>query len=902
LPSFVPLLLSSLEEEGDSGEDNRGDGGSGEGSGASSGGARIGERGNHAGIALSRDLVVELALEGRRVNGGLGLDEGSLEDVADLNAISGGGRTITNDIDEHLDEVVLVDRVGAGLLDDHGDDQREAREHGGLGGSSDDLILEGGNVADLSGRSGGSRRALATGRANNVNVVGEASSGSTIADASADGLGSAGGTVHEGATAETAASGSDALVAGEASAVVAVDDAAVDLEDGVATAAVVSSASSRGVSGALGDIARVDEAVVGGSTVGASGDGGLHSARVEALVITIDNGERASTLGQAALGVSKLATSGAVGSGQGRGADLLLEVAQALSTARGGEATSVLNLALSKAVTILGRRGRVGSPAALSDVSGNEGGEHRALSVGEATSLARGDDIRAVDGVIANNVGSGSAEGRGEASGVAGAAARDARGVGGRGRDDVGALGEAVNGGLRERPVALVNRDGSASGGSEALGLARGSSLASEGADSRGRADVTVAARGDASEGRGGVDGDVALGNAIGVAGTNEAAAAAQDRALGGGSALVAAGDDSVDSGSTSAGIGRHGDAAVKARLLALGVIEDRASGGGGDGSSAGGSAGEVSRGVAVDVRALTIDGRASSKLDVAAVDALSVGVARGALEGNTIGSGRELSSTADVLAVVVGILGDGAGGDIDDRRELGVALLDAGVEEGVNGEEAAGAGSVRGERAPSVVNLALVLAASVGGRLASEARVGLRGGEVGRGASILAASVGEGSASRGRRSGGRGDGSGDLIVGGLALAVADGKGSRVAGSERAARDSTGSDTAGGPGLEASVLAGGKGGGLADKVGISGTSGLSGGTASPLARAGERLADGSSSASLDAVGVAGASVGAGAIGISGALSSEGALVEALGSGRDGDLRAAASDVHHPQAR
>jgi len=50
----------------------------------------------------------------------------------------------------------------------------------------------------------------------------------------------------------------------------------------------------------------------------------------------------------------------------------------------------------------------------------------------------------------------------------------------------------------------------------------------------------------------------------------------------------------------------------------------------------------------------------------------------------------------------------------------------------------------------PSVVNLALVLAASVGGRLASEARVGLRGGEVGRGASILAASVGEGSASRG--------------------------------------------------------------------------------------------------------------------------------------------------------
>jgi len=42
-------------------------------------------------------------LEGRRVNGGLGLDEGSLEDVADLNAISGGGRTITNDIDEHLD-------------------------------------------------------------------------------------------------------------------------------------------------------------------------------------------------------------------------------------------------------------------------------------------------------------------------------------------------------------------------------------------------------------------------------------------------------------------------------------------------------------------------------------------------------------------------------------------------------------------------------------------------------------------------------------------------------------------------------------------------------------------------------------------------------------------------------
>ena len=82
------------------------------------------------------------------------------------------------------------------------------------------------------------------------------------------------------------------------------------------------------------------------------------------------------------------------------------------------------------------------------------------------------------------------------------------------------------------------------------------------------------------TEGRGGVDGDVALGNAIGVAGTNEAAAAAQDRALGGGSALVAAGDDSVDSGSTSAGIGRHGDAAVKARLLALGVIEDRASGG----------------------------------------------------------------------------------------------------------------------------------------------------------------------------------------------------------------------------------------------------------------------------------------------------------------------------------
>jgi len=43
------------------------------------------------------------------------------------------------------------------------------------------------------------------------------------------------------------------------------------------------------------------------------------------------------------LGVSKLATSGAVGSGQGRGADLLLEVAQALSTARGGEATSVCN-------------------------------------------------------------------------------------------------------------------------------------------------------------------------------------------------------------------------------------------------------------------------------------------------------------------------------------------------------------------------------------------------------------------------------------------------------------------------------------------------------------------------------------------------------------------------------
>lgn len=72
--------------------------------------------------------------------------------------------------------------------------------------------------------------------------------------------------------------GSDALVAGEASAVIAVDDAAVDLEDGVATTAVVSSASSRGVSGALGDIARVDEAVVGGSTVGASGDGGLHSA------------------------------------------------------------------------------------------------------------------------------------------------------------------------------------------------------------------------------------------------------------------------------------------------------------------------------------------------------------------------------------------------------------------------------------------------------------------------------------------------------------------------------------------------------------------------------------------------------------------------------------------------
>jgi len=35
-------------------------------------------------------------------------------------------------------------------------------------------------------------------------------------------------------------------------------------------------------------------------------------------------------------------------------------------------------------------------------------------------------------------------------------------------------------------------------------------------------------------------------------------------------------------------------------------------------------------------------------------------------------------------------------------RRELGVALLDAGVEEGVNGEEAAGAGSVRGERALS--------------------------------------------------------------------------------------------------------------------------------------------------------------------------------------------------------